>query len=111
MGSICDVSVSAVQWALSSGHVPVLQGVGETAEEGGGRIVVLDVGEVTARLAAALQPRKVLFINTHGGFVDQRGEVSNIKAKCSSSIHMGGFVDRRGEVSNVKAKFSSSIHM
>ena len=88
MGTVTGVDVSAVKWALASGHVPVLQCVGETVDEGsgGGRLVLLDVGEVTARLAAALQPRKVLFVNTHGGFVDGRGEVSYVLNRFYSAI-------------------------
>jgi acetylglutamate kinase len=78
-GSVSDLSMKPVEWSLASGHVPVLQSIGETVatEDGGagGRIVVLDIEEVTACLAVTLKPRKVLFINTHGGFTDGRGEV------------------------------------
>ena len=61
-----------IQWAMSSGHIPILQNMSETDT---GQLVGIDIRQVTAQVASKLKPRKVLFINTHGGFVDENGEV------------------------------------
>lgn len=61
-----------LQWCLESGSVPILCPIGETAAR---RSVLLDSTEVTASLAKALQPTKIIFLNTTGGLRDSSDTV------------------------------------
>lgn len=56
-----------LQWCLESGSIPILCPIGETTAR---RSVLLDSLEVTAALAKALQPTKIIFLNTTGGLHD-----------------------------------------
>lgn len=56
-----------LQWCLESGSIPILCPIGETAAR---RSVLLDSLEVTASLAKALRPTKIIFLNTTGGLHD-----------------------------------------
>ena len=69
---VSAVNTDPVKWSMRSGHIAVLQGVGETA---GGQLVSLDLGQVTAAVARDLRPQKVMMINTTGGIRDERNEV------------------------------------
>lgn len=53
-----------LQWCLESNSIPILCPIGETAAR---RLVLLDSLEVTASLAKALQPTKIIFLNNSGG--------------------------------------------
>lgn len=53
-----------LQWCLESNSIPILCPIGETAVR---RSVLLDSLEVTASLAKALQPTKIIFLNNSGG--------------------------------------------
>lgn len=61
-----------LQWCLESGSIPLLCPIGETAAR---RSVLLDSLEVTASLAKALQPTKVIFVNNTGGLRDATQKV------------------------------------
>lgn len=61
-----------LQWCLESGSIPILCPIGETAAR---RSVLLDSLEVTAALAKALQPTKIIFLNTTGGLRDSSHKV------------------------------------
>lgn len=61
-----------LQWCLESGSIPILCPIGETAAR---RSVLLDSLEVTAALAKALQPTKIIFLNTTGGICDSSHKV------------------------------------
>lgn len=66
------VETDLLQWCLESGSVPILCPIGETAAR---RSVLLDSTEVTASLAKALQPTKIIFLNTTGGLRDSSDTV------------------------------------
>lgn len=53
-----------LQWSLNCGMIPVVCPVGR---DGRGCSLALDQTEVTAALARALQPHKVMFLNKSGG--------------------------------------------
>lgn len=61
-----------LQWCLESGSIPILCPIGETTAR---RSVLLDSLEVTAALAKALQPTKIIFLNTTGGLRDSSHKV------------------------------------
>ncbi|EPY88889.1 N-acetylglutamate synthase, mitochondrial [Camelus ferus] len=75
-GGIVSVETDLLQWCLESGSIPILCPIGETAAR---RSVLLDSLEVTASLAKALQPTKIIFLNTTGGLRDSSHKVlSNV---------------------------------
>lgn len=61
-----------LQWCLESSSIPILCPIGETAAR---RSVLLDSLEVTASLAKALRPTKIIFLNTTGGLHDSSHKV------------------------------------
>jgi len=71
-GNVSHISSDTILWALESGHMPVIQGLGVTPC---GQILGLDVNETAAELAKVLIPLKVLFVNTTGGYTDEDNEV------------------------------------
>ncbi|KAM4622880.1 N-acetylglutamate synthase, mitochondrial [Discoglossus pictus] len=66
-GSVSAVNTELLSWCLNSGNVPILCPIGETPS---GRSVLLDSLEVTASISKALQPLKIIFLNTGGGLKD-----------------------------------------
>ncbi|XP_037665988.1 N-acetylglutamate synthase, mitochondrial isoform X2 [Choloepus didactylus] len=75
-GGIVSVETDLLQWCLESGSIPILCPIGETAAR---RSVLLDSLEVTAALAKALQPTKIIFLNVTGGLRDSSHKVlSNV---------------------------------
>lgn len=63
-GGIVAVETDLLQWCLESSSIPILCPIGETAAR---RSVLLDSLEVTASLAKALRPTKIIFLNNSGG--------------------------------------------
>ncbi|KAL0597683.1 N-acetylglutamate synthase, mitochondrial [Plecturocebus cupreus] len=75
-GGIVSVETDLLQWCLESGSIPILCPIGETAAR---RSVLLDSLEVTASLAKALRPTKIIFLNNTGGLRDSSHKVlSNV---------------------------------
>ncbi|XP_040845137.1 N-acetylglutamate synthase, mitochondrial [Ochotona curzoniae] len=75
-GGVVSVETDLLQWCLESGSIPILCPIGETAAR---RSVLLDSLEVTASLAKALQPAKIIFLNNTGGLRDASQKVlSNV---------------------------------
>ncbi|ELV11242.1 N-acetylglutamate synthase, mitochondrial [Tupaia chinensis] len=75
-GGIVSVETDLLQWCLESGSIPILCPIGETAAR---RSVLLDSLEVTASLAKALQPTKIIFLNNTGGLRDSSHKIlSNV---------------------------------
>ncbi|XP_022420818.1 N-acetylglutamate synthase, mitochondrial isoform X4 [Delphinapterus leucas] len=75
-GGIVSVETDLLQWCLESSSIPILCPIGETAAR---RSVLLDSLEVTASLAKALRPTKIIFLNTTGGLHDSSNKVlSNV---------------------------------
>ncbi|XP_047403683.1 N-acetylglutamate synthase, mitochondrial [Sciurus carolinensis] len=75
-GGIVSVETDLLQWCLESSSIPILCPIGETAAR---RSVLLDSLEVTAALAKALQPTKIIFLNNSGGLRDTSHKVlSNV---------------------------------
>lgn len=71
-GGIVSVETDLLQWCLESNSIPILCPIGETAAR---RSVLLDSLEVTASLAKALRPTKIIFLNTSGGLRDASQKV------------------------------------
>lgn len=69
-----------LQWCLESGSIPILCPIGETAAR---RSVLLDSLEVTAALAKALQPTKIIFLNNTGGLRDSSRKVRPLPSGCT----------------------------
>lgn len=71
-----DIQITAktdiVMQSMSMHHIPILISFGETSE---GQMVPLKSWDVTASIAKALLPLKVLCVNSHGGFLDEDGKV------------------------------------
>lgn len=77
-----------LQWCLESGSIPILCPIGETAAR---RSVLLDSLEVTASLAKALRPTKIIFLNTTGGLHDGSQKVCLLlsgPSPCTSAEHL-----------------------
>ncbi|XP_048646463.1 N-acetylglutamate synthase, mitochondrial isoform X2 [Marmota marmota marmota] len=75
-GGIVSVETDLLQWCLESSSIPILCPIGETAAR---RSVLLDSLEVTAALAKALQPTKIIFLNNSGGLRNSSHKVlSNV---------------------------------
>ncbi|XP_035158958.3 N-acetylglutamate synthase, mitochondrial isoform X1 [Callithrix jacchus] len=75
-GGIVSVETDLLRWCLESGSIPILCPIGETAAR---RSVLLDSLEVTASLAKALRPTKIIFLNNSGGLRDSSHKVlSNV---------------------------------
>ncbi|XP_078125858.1 N-acetylglutamate synthase, mitochondrial [Sander vitreus] len=66
------VDTSLLQWSLNCGTIPLVCPVGR---DGRGCSVMLDPTEVTAAIARALKPRKVMFLNNSGGLRSQENKV------------------------------------
>ena len=64
-----------VTWALYSNHVPILQNIAETDS---GQLMVADMADVMLQACGVLEPKKVLWVNTTGGFTDNEGDVSHL---------------------------------
>ncbi|XP_041374966.1 N-acetylglutamate synthase, mitochondrial-like [Gigantopelta aegis] len=71
-GELCDVNTELIMWCLLSKHIPIIPAFGETPS---GQILAVDMWSVTEKLSSALQPLKVIKVNTCGGFVDETGSV------------------------------------
>ncbi|KAK2170628.1 hypothetical protein NP493_1140g00004 [Ridgeia piscesae] len=71
-GSQSQINTDPIKWAMRSGHIPVLQSIGESPR---GQLINLDISQVTAAVSRGLQPRKVIFVNTSGGIQDEKAEV------------------------------------
>ncbi|XP_034750983.1 N-acetylglutamate synthase, mitochondrial [Etheostoma cragini] len=66
------VDTSLLQWSLNCGTIPLVCPVGR---DGRGCSVMLDPTDVTAAIARALQPLKVMFLNHSGGLHSQENKV------------------------------------
>uniref|UniRef100_A0A8C5PY89 N-acetylglutamate synthase, mitochondrial n=1 Tax=Leptobrachium leishanense TaxID=445787 RepID=A0A8C5PY89_9ANUR len=66
-GSVSAVDTELLTWCLNSGNIPIICPIGETPS---GRSVLLDSSDVTASISRALQPLKIIFLNTVGGLKD-----------------------------------------
>ncbi|KAA8584777.1 hypothetical protein FQN60_003471, partial [Etheostoma spectabile] len=65
------VDTSLLQWSLDCGTIPLVCPVGR---DGRGCSVMLDPTDVTAAIARALQPLKVMFLNHSGGLRSQENK-------------------------------------
>ncbi|XP_012887394.1 PREDICTED: N-acetylglutamate synthase, mitochondrial [Dipodomys ordii] len=82
-GGIVSVETDLLQWCLESNSIPILCPIGETSAR---RSVLLDSLEVTASLAKALQPTKIIFLNNSGG-------LRNTSQKVLSSVNLPADLD------------------
>ncbi|XP_038048735.1 N-acetylglutamate synthase, mitochondrial-like [Patiria miniata] len=94
-GKVINVNKEALEWCISSGHIPVLSSIGETSSS---QLVSIDAAHATAEVAKAVQAMKVLFLNTTGGLRDRSGKIIEevhipadldalMKQSCSSQDH------------------------
>ncbi|XP_072549698.1 N-acetylglutamate synthase, mitochondrial isoform X2 [Salminus brasiliensis] len=70
--SVVVVDTSLLQWSLDCGTIPVVCPVGRDAA---GCSMLLDSVQVTAAISRALQPLKVIFLNSRGGLSNQNCKV------------------------------------
>ncbi|KAL6103626.1 nags [Pungitius sinensis] len=77
------VDTNLLQWSLNCGMIPVVCPVGRDQR---GCSVALDQTEVTAALARALQPHKVMFLNKSGGLRSRENKVLDI-VSLPSDLH------------------------
>ncbi|XP_038610204.1 N-acetylglutamate synthase, mitochondrial [Tachyglossus aculeatus] len=75
LGGVGSVETDLLQWCLESGNIPILCPIGETAAR---RAVLLNSLDVTAALAKALLPTKIIFLNTTGGLRDANQKALSI---------------------------------
>ncbi|KAG9264391.1 N-acetylglutamate synthase, mitochondrial isoform X2 [Astyanax mexicanus] len=66
------VDTSLLQWSLDRGTIPLVCPVGRDAA---GCSMLLDSDQVTAAISRALQPHKVIFLNSRGGLHNQNCKV------------------------------------
>lgn len=66
------VDIALLQWSLDCGAIPLVCPVGHDTN---GCSTLLDSVEVTAAIARALNPLKVMFLNSCGGLCDQNQKV------------------------------------
>ncbi|MBN3312871.1 NAGS protein, partial [Atractosteus spatula] len=66
------VDAGLLQWSLDCGNIPLVCPVGRSVS---GCSVVLDSLDVTAAISKALQPLKVMFLNSSGGIRNQSHKV------------------------------------
>lgn len=70
--SSITVDSSLLQWSLGCGTIPLVCPVGRDVR---GCSVILNSTEVTAAVSRALEPHKVMFLNTSGGLLSQEHKV------------------------------------
>ncbi|KAL5006070.1 hypothetical protein ScPMuIL_017228 [Solemya velum] len=97
-GTVSGVNCHPIQWCLHTKHVPVIPAVGETSC---GQIVAVDAWKLTDQLARALQPLKVMQINTYGGFVD---EDKHVVANVNLPTDLQNCSDKTWYTANIKEK-------
>ncbi|XP_072031284.1 N-acetylglutamate synthase, mitochondrial-like [Amphiura filiformis] len=68
-GEVSCVNKEPLEWCMSSGHIPVVSAIGETASS---QLVSIDTDQATAAIAKTMQPLKTLLLNTSGGLVDDK---------------------------------------
>ncbi|KAI4888110.1 hypothetical protein NFI96_021827 [Prochilodus magdalenae] len=66
------VDTALLQWSLDCGAIPLVCPVGRDAA---GCSVLLDSVQVTAAISRAIQPLKVMFLNSRGGLRNQNNKV------------------------------------
>nr|XP_015217598.1 PREDICTED: N-acetylglutamate synthase, mitochondrial [Lepisosteus oculatus] len=71
-GNNIAVDAGLLQWSLDCGNIPLVCPVGRSVS---GCSVVLDSLDVTAAISKALQPLKVMFLNSSGGIRNQSHKV------------------------------------
>lgn len=66
-GSVSSVDTELLTWCINSGNIPIICPIGETPSR---RSVLLDSIDVTSSISRALNPLKIIFLNTAGGLKD-----------------------------------------
>ncbi|XP_077316141.1 N-acetylglutamate synthase, mitochondrial [Lithobates pipiens] len=66
-GSVSSVNTELLTWCINSGNIPIICPIGETPSR---RSVLLDSIDVTSSISRALNPLKIIFLNTAGGLKD-----------------------------------------
>eukprot|EP00794_Sanderia_malayensis_P017633 gene17633-19387_t len=67
-----EVNASPLVWCLQSGNIPILSSLAQTED---GRIVHVCPIKATDTLAASFQPSKVMYLNSIGGLLNERGRI------------------------------------
>ena len=67
-----QVKPALIEWCMMQNNIPIIPSFGETAT---GQIVQLHMWDVTSAVARQLQPLKVIKVNCHGGFQDEKQQV------------------------------------
>jgi len=67
-----QVKPALIEWCMMQNNIPIIPSFGETAT---GQIVQLHMWDVTSAVARQLHPLKVIKVNCHGGFQDEKQQV------------------------------------
>lgn len=71
-GKVTEINRDVIQWALQSGHIPVIEAIGETAD---GQLLNIDLWETVVKLSTIFIPQKVINVNKVGGIFDENGQI------------------------------------
>lgn len=69
------VMTDLITRSLLTKHLPVLVSFGETPR---GQLFPVKPWDLTLQVSRIFQPKKVMLINSHGGFMDKQGKVGEI---------------------------------
>jgi len=72
VGRVERLDLAPVESAVEAGYIPVLSPLGTT---GSGQILNINADDATRAIAAALRPRKILFLTPTGGILDEDGQI------------------------------------
>ncbi|CAD5120902.1 DgyrCDS9455 [Dimorphilus gyrociliatus] len=71
-GRVTEINRDVIKWALQSGHIPVIEAIGETAD---GQLLNIDLWETVVKLSTIFVPQKVINVNKVGGIFDENGRI------------------------------------
>lgn len=72
VGRVQNVDLEPIRAAIESGYIPILSPLAASA---GGQILNVNADDATRAVAAALQPRKIIFLTGTAGLLDPQGSV------------------------------------
>eukprot|EP00112_Aurelia_sp_Birch-Aquarium-sp1_P011770 Seg2476.3 transcript_id=Seg2476.3/GoldUCD/mRNA.D3Y31 product="N-acetylglutamate synthase mitochondrial" protein_id=Seg2476.3/GoldUCD/D3Y31 len=71
-GNSLEINTDPLIWSLSTGHIPILSSLAETND---GQMVHVCPIRATNELAAYFKPLKVMYLNSKGGILNEKGRV------------------------------------
>ncbi|KAH9488106.1 hypothetical protein Btru_065386 [Bulinus truncatus] len=71
-GHLLNISMDLIKSSLATQHLPIVLSYGETIQ---GQIFPVQTWELTSQMSRLFKPKKVMLINSCGGFLDKHGKV------------------------------------